>query len=413
MSKQATVKINDAFFGALNYDGRYLVLYGGAGSGKSYFAAQRALLSLLASDVRILVVRKVARTCRFSTWQLLNDIVDEWEIRDLFETNKTEMSLTSRRTGAMLMHLGLDDREKLKSIAGVSVVWIEEATELDSRDFHQLDLRLRGEGGRKQIVLTFNPIDQRHWLRLWMDSKPDGLHVVHTTHVDNKYVGDEYATILSSLPEELRRVYELGLWGTDIRGLIYPDWETTKTFPHAVATKNGKTVEKWVPEKIDDEVYGLDFGYNNPTALVRVGIADNDRTYVDELIYESHLTNADLIERMKALGVRKRQPMFCDHAEPQRIEELRRAGFNAKPANKDVSAGIDSVKRRSLIVTSNSVNLMLELRAYRWDEYRGSEDLKDVPIKLKDHACDALRYAVHSRWGVRKRTAFGAATITH
>ena len=161
---QEEIEVNETYFPYFQNKDRYLVLYGSAGSGKSVFAAQKLVARAVGEKGhRFLVVRKVANTLRSSTYQLIIDTIDSYGIRNEFEINKTEMRFTHKLTGNEILMGGLDDVEKLKSIAGVTGVWIEEATELTSDDFDQIDLRLRGETlNYKQILLSFNPIDERH-----------------------------------------------------------------------------------------------------------------------------------------------------------------------------------------------------------------------------------------------------------
>ena len=139
-----------------------------------------------------------------------------------------------------------------------------------------------------------------------------------------------------------------------------------------------------------ENIYGLDFGFNNPSALTECYVHDGV-PYIKELIYESHLTNSDLIERMKGFGI-KNQPIYCDAAEPQRIEELRKAGFNALPADKSVKDGIDYLKRFRLTLDPDSPNILSEIRGY---SYRKKGDqVIDEPVKFRDHALDSARYCL-------------------
>ncbi len=151
------------------------------------------------------------------------------------------------------------------------------------------------------------------------------------------------------------------------------------------------------PTKFVKYVYGLDFGYSVPTALIKVGFKDN-QTYAHEMLYETRLTTSDLIEKMKALDIRKSDEIFCDAAEPKTIEELVRAGYNAKPAEKDVYAGIQKVKSQPLIVTPESTNLIKEIRSYKWKTDKdGKVHPDESPVKMWDHGCDAMRYAIFTK----------------
>jgi phage terminase large subunit len=197
---------------------RYLVLYGGAGSGKSVAAAQKIIIRMLEEKGhKFLVVRKVANTLRNSVFSLLRGTVADWGLSELFKINKSDMDITCRN-GNQIIFAGLDDVEKLKSIHGITGMWLEEASEMLQEDFQQLDLRLRGQTRNyKQIIISFNPISITHWLKIvFFDSKKPNSTVVHTTYRDNMFIDDEYKATLESLKEQdpyYYTVYALGEWG--------------------------------------------------------------------------------------------------------------------------------------------------------------------------------------------------------
>ena len=170
-----SLTINDVYLPYLTDQSRYLILWGGAGSGKSVFAAQKSLLRLTTEPGhRILLVRKVARTLKESVFGLVKAIASDAGIYNEFDINNSEKTMIHKPTGNEVISAGLDDPEKLKSIHGITSVWIEEATELTEDDFDQIDLRLRGKtDSYKQIILSFNPIHENHWLKKrFVDNAP-------------------------------------------------------------------------------------------------------------------------------------------------------------------------------------------------------------------------------------------------
>jgi len=221
LTEQATISVNDAFYPLLTDENRYEVLFGGSGSGKSVFASQKIVIRTVGEEKhRFLCIRKVANTLRSSVYQILIDCITDLGLRSEFEINKTEMRFTHIPTGNEILLAGLDDVEKLKSIAGVTSIWIEEATELLEGDFDQVDLRLRGETANyKQIILTFNPIDENHWLKKrFFDNKPENCTTLKTTFKDNHFIDDEYRIVLeqkASVSPNLYRIYYLGEWGKE------------------------------------------------------------------------------------------------------------------------------------------------------------------------------------------------------
>ena len=96
---------------------------------------------------------------------------------------------------------------------------------------------------------------------------------------------------------------------------------------------------------------------------------------------------------MREKGISKNDYIFCDNAASERIEELKRAGYNVKTSNKEVLAGIDFVKSKTLYIHKNSLNLINEIETYRWKE-DGAGGVIDEPVKKNDHALDAMRYAI-------------------
>ncbi|MDY2585008.1 PBSX family phage terminase large subunit [Helicobacter sp.] len=158
--------VNKIYYPLLTNTSRYLVLYGGAGSGKSKFAGQKVLVQCLLAKHKILVVRKVANTLRNSCFSLLCGYIAEWGLQGYFKINKSDMQILCLFNGSSILFKGMDDSEKIKSIDGITSIWIEEASELSLEDFTQLDLRLRGiTKVHKQIILTFNPVSAEHWLK--------------------------------------------------------------------------------------------------------------------------------------------------------------------------------------------------------------------------------------------------------
>lgn len=210
--------VNDKFYPLLVNKNRYLVLVGGGGSGKSVFAAQKVIYRTLAEDKhRILVVRKVAKTLRESCFILIRQIISDWGLSQLFNVNKTDMKITCIN-GNEILFAGLDDVEKLKSIANITSIWIEEASELEPEDFRQLDIRLRGKTKHyKQIVLSFNPVSITHWLKAeFFDKQRLNTTTMHSTYKDNKFLDDEAKAVLEAFKDTdpyYYMVYCCGEWG--------------------------------------------------------------------------------------------------------------------------------------------------------------------------------------------------------
>lgn len=213
---------NEKYLELLHCDKRYIVLYGGAGSGKSVFAVQRFLVRMMSvKPCNLLVVRAVAATHRDSTYALFKQLVGSWGLGRLFLFQDSAMRVRCVKSGNTAVFRGLDDVEKLKSITfpsgGLTDIWIEEASEITEADFNQLDLRLRDKAGTSQIVLSFNPISALHWLkRRFFDAPPKNAAVLKTTYRDNRFLKEDYKALLEGYRETdpyYYSVYCLGQWG--------------------------------------------------------------------------------------------------------------------------------------------------------------------------------------------------------
>jgi phage terminase large subunit len=388
---------NDRFYSLYWNKNRFLVLYGGAGSGKSEFAAAKHVLRCLTEPGhRFLFVRKVAKTIRNSMFQLVQDVIARWGMDSLFTARYSTLGFECVN-GSEIVSAGLDDVEKLKSIVGITGVWIEETTELEAKDLQQLLLRIRGVAPfYKQIILTFNPIVITHWLReyFFANPKPDS-HIMHSTFRDNKFLDPEYIQTLANLAKQdagLYTIYGKGEWGV-LQSLLF----------------NPPTIipESEYPKTFDDEICGLDFGFANEMALLWMGLKDcnpqtgQGKVYHRELLYKSGVTTARLIHLLPGLLPNLHIPIYCDSAEPDRVVELQAAGFNAVDAAKgpgSVITSIDFVRGFTHHTHPGNINLNREFVSYKRREDKDGR-IYEEPVKVFDHLMSALRYGLYTHLG--------------
>jgi len=371
---------NPVYIPYLDNDSRFLHLWGGAGSGKSVFAVQKIIIRLLEeANHKFLVARKTFRSHRHSTFALFLSMINQYGLTDEFKFNQSDLTITNRKNGNQVIFYGVDDVEKLKSITDITNIWIEEATELYNNDIRQINLRLRGETKYyKQIILTYNPIDEYHFINNDFHKKQRmDTTLLKTTYLDNIFIDEQYKEQLMNLQNEdptYYKIYSLGEWAT-FKGLIYSNW----------------CVDIVEPSHYEDICFGLDLGYtNDPTALIKIGKIGND-LYLKKYVYQTHLLNPELIQIMKGQDI-GRSPIYSD-IDNELIDELRRAGFNVYQANKDVQSGIDFTKRYRLHIV-DSPEIESELKTYKWKEDKTSGSLKNEPVKFRDHGCDGFRYGI-------------------
>jgi phage terminase large subunit len=405
------LQMNRAYKPAKEAKERYRVLYGGAGSGKSYFVGQETILNMLADGgYSYLVVRKTGKSIRNSVFQLLMMMIEEYDLGSLFIANKTDMSIFCI-TGARLVTSGLDDTEKLKSIYGINRIWVEEANEISETDQKDLDLRMRGINRLGyQMTMTFNPISELHWLkRKYFDVPQPNVFVLKTTYKDNKYLDEAYRTRLEELINEdyqYYRIYALGEWGS-LGNLIFTNWQVCDM------TQMVDLGDRKVPMKstFDNYYNGLDFGYSSdPLAFERVHLDPKNKViYVTDELYQRELQNDETAKILKPLV--QRETVTCDSAEPKSIADLRREDINAKGAKKgkdSVSHGIQFIKGYKVMVSPTCIGLIRELGGYKWREDKDGNILSS-PIEFNNHGIDALRYALepamlhaNDQWGWQK-----------
>ena len=325
----------------------------------------------------MLITMKTRPALKKAAWLLMNDLIKKYDLPGCVP-NKSDLTLTVGNN--QMFFVPLDDPEKLKSFEKINYIWGEEFTENTWDDFLQLGLRCRGENknGKNQLYFSFNPVDELSFLKAITDNPPDNTAVQHSTYKDNPFLDADNREYIESLKTQdltYWKIYGQGTWASP-ENIIYKNWDIVDEFPEC-----------------DKVGYGLDFGFNNATALVKIGERDQE-IYIDETLYESGLTNTDLITRMNDLIKNKNDEIIADCAEPQRIEEIDNAGYNVFPCIKgkgSVKIGIDRVKRKKLHITKRSVNIIKEIKGYKWKEDRHGHVL-DEPVPFRDHSMDAIRY---------------------
>jgi phage terminase large subunit len=356
---------------------RIILNQGGTGSSKSYSLAQMfASMMIREQNARITICRKTFPSLRATAMHDFFEVIrnmgayrEEWH-------NRSENIYHYAPSGTDVDFISVDEPMKVRSRRR-DFLWINEANELKREDFEQLNMRTN-----KMIWMDYNPSDLFHWIYDEIEPRPDCALIV-STYKDNPFLPAELIKEIENYrnkDQNYWRVYGLGQKGA-AETLIYKHWTLGDRFEN--------------PDKI---FYGLDFGFNNPTGLVRVEDKDQDR-YAEEVLYERYLTNRDLIGRLTKLSedkvIEPDATIYADNAEPARIEEIRQAGFNIVACTKgEVKDGIDNIKSHKLIICRGSVNLQKEARSYSWKE-KGGKPMEES-VKENDHLLDALRYAIIS-----------------
>lgn len=386
------VKVQLASYKAYSKGARVILNQGGTRSSKTYGVTKLNIGIALKEKVQISITSLSLPHLKKGAMKDWKEIMNNYNLYDQNAHRRTDRAY-DYPSGSYIEFFSVDDSLKVRG-PGRDILFVNELNLIAFEIFIQLLLRTR-----KCVFGDYNPADEFHWIYdellaefvyqdgdiAWYRRKgkksnePPDVAFIKSTYLDNPFLPHEQVKEIENLKnvdENFWRIYGEGERGHS-EGVIYTHW----------APYSG--------DKAGNVAYGLDFGYNNPTALVKVTELDKD-LYAEEKIFQSHLTNSDLIPMIKQI-VKPYDPIYCDNAEPNRIEELKRSGIKAMPANKDVKLGIDFIKSRKLYVNSQSVNMLKEVKSYKYmDQGKRKGNEPETPLKLNDHAMDALRYAAIS-----------------
>ena len=385
-------------------DVRYVHAYGGRNSGKSFGVSQLLTKRGLENTERkILVMRKYATSLRLSVWSRIKLAIDEAIGLQYCQINKSNFEIFLP-TGSQFFFLGADDPQKLKSLEGITDIWMEEANEFDEIDFDTLNAGLRANVNPQcQIWFSYNPIPvipgSMHWLQeafLQVEHKlgeiaiHDRAAIFRSWYKNNAFCPKVVREIIEGYKTsnpELYRMWGLGEF-TTLEGVVLSgNWDIVESVPKAIPLLG----------------YGLDFGFaNDPAAIIKAWKKKNE-LWLQEVLYETGLTNPELSLRMQEEGIRKaHDEIIGDNAEPKSIKELRNLGWLVLPCKKGADykrAAAQFLRGLKIHIIQGSTNLVKEVATWSW---KRDKQRKILPIVAdgNDHLVDATIYRTY-RGGVR------------
>ena len=378
-SRKETIECNTQFYQTVNSDKRIIVHQGGSRSGKTYAICQYLIYLLTTREKRLVITiaRKTLPALKGSVYRDFMEIADKVGITYFAEINKAEM--TFKYKNHLVEFISLDNEMKVRGRKRTHC-FLNEANEFFLEDFNQLSLRTT-----EKMILDFNPSDVIHWIYSDICTRDD-CDTYITTFEDNAFIDPEIKKEILRMKErdaDRWRVYGLGERATFKEGQIFDNW-------------------KWIDynefiDKDSSEVsYGLDWGYSNDeTSIVEVR-RKNDRLYVHELLYKKGLTNQDIFNEIKNLGLEE-ELFICDSAEPKSLEDMKRLGLYCKPSIKgagSVMNGIQIIKEYDVFASKQSKNLLQEYQYYIWESNKDGQTINKIKQNGMDHLMDAFRYAV-------------------
>lgn len=356
-------------------DKRITIHQGGTRSAKTYNILIWYIHKLLQEENKTLtIVRKTMPSVVKTVFKDFVEICNNLNIYEPKCLNKKDWVYTIGNN--TVQFVGLDDPQKIRG-AKRNYLFINEANELTYEDFFQLNIRTT-----EKIVLDYNPSDEFHWIYEQIITREDA-DFYKTTYKDNPFLEKSLVAEIERLKEvdlNYWRVYGLGERGFS-KSQIFNTWYQIEDIYNNTGQRSF--------------IYGLDLGYNDPTTLIQTRIHENN-IYAKELLYRTMMTTKEIIEECKTLINKRNSPIYIDNSRPEVIEEMRRAGLNAKPSFKgknSIKDGIDLIKSRKLYITKDSINLNKELKMYKWKEDI-NHNPTDIPVDVNNHCIDALRYSL-------------------
>lgn len=382
------------------FKGRYCVCKGGRGSKKSKTAALWHIVNMMKyPEANTLVIRKTERTLKDSAYSDLKWAIHRLGVDGFWKCTLNPLEIIYIPTGQKILFRGFDDPLKLTSITVDKGVlcwcWMEECYEITKEeDFDMLNESIRGEvpdGLFKRFTITFNPWNDRHWLKKRFFDTPNDNNklAMTTTYQCNEWLDDNDRRLFDEMKiknPKRWRVAACGEWGV-VDGVVYDNWEEKEFDVNEVASRAGVK-----------SAFGLDWGFVNDPSALFCGLVDVNKKeiYVFDEMYGKAMSNEKIAETIKNMGYAKER-ITADSAEPKSIDRLYTLGISRiKPARKgkdSISHGIDYIQDFKIIIHPKCVNFLTEINNYQWDTDKFGSKL-NKPIDDFNHLMDAMRYAL-------------------
>lgn len=367
------IQTTRVFQDLITTDKRVCVFQGSSRASKTYNILIYWVYRLLQEDHKVLsIVRKTLPALKGSVLRDLKEILINFGV---YEPNKWHTVDGYFQLGTNIIEFfSVDDETKLRGRKR-DYLFINEATEVTYDEYIQLVLRTSD-----RIVLDLNPSLWKSWI-YDLENEPDCFYTI-VTYKDNPFLQQSLIDEIEKLKtrdQNLWRVFGEGKKGIPTRVVF-----------------NHQQYYNELPQSAKLLGYGIDVGFNDPNTLVRI-YKDGDSIFCEELLYLRNTTISDFIYKIKDLGINLTDDFIVDSAAPQAIQEMSRAGINAKPVKKDtILSGIDQIKRSNFFVNENSKNLIDELNSYVWKNDKNGNNL-DEPEDRNNHIIDAIRYVLQMK----------------
>lgn len=412
IDKKVNPRFEDFIF---NWDYKTYLLVGGYGSSKSYNTALKLVLKCLSEVRKVLVVREVYESLRESCYDLLREIIYDLGLtrkQVIIYKNPIQIDFCN---GSKIIFKGMDKPEKLKSINDVSIVWLEEASEVKYEGYKELLGRLRHPTKSLHIFLTLNPVGIENWVYRHFFKRLDeqgqevtvlddellyeqhtivhnGVYYHHSLCTDNLFLPQSYMDELESMKDydpDLYRVAKLGRFGVNGRRVL-PQFTVDTDIAHILSTINH------IPSQF--HFCGMDFGFEESyNAVIQCAVDDKEKVlYIYNEYYKNHMTDDKTAKDLKALGLDK-VLITADCAEPKAIQYYNQEGFRMRPCTKYTRSRLENTRKvkrfKKIICSGECINTIRELQTLTYAKDKKGNMIDDE-FNIDPHTFSAIWYAL-------------------
>lgn len=440
MHDAKTKAVAPAYFEFMfDWDYKTYLSVGGYGSGKSYHIALKIILKLLGEKRKALVVREVFDTIQDSCYDLLSEILDDLGLmtEDAAEWRRNPKLVLCQRSplrikfhnGSTIIFKGMDKPEKIKSINGVSIVWIEECSEVKYAGYKELIGRLRTPNLSIHFLLSCNPVGKENWVYRHFFKRPknDGseeivlddeelyerkvmvkgnTYYMHSLPEDNIFLPREYLRTLDEIKdydEDLWRVARKGRFGVN----------GTRVLPQVIVATSPKMFKRSIEELGDEAKYfGFDFGFEESyNAVVSMAVdTAHSILYIYDEIYINHTTDDKMAELPEMQGLKKRlesynarglnKQIIADNEDPKAIQYYRQVGFSIRACrNKFAGSRLSNTRKikrfHKIVISPKCKNTIRELRDLTYAKDRQGNAIYDS-FNIDPHTFSAIWYGLET-----------------
>ncbi|EID42868.1 PBSX family phage terminase large subunit [Parageobacillus thermoglucosidasius] len=407
IEKEVNPHFEDFLF---DWNHKFYFLVGGYGSGKSYHIALKLILKLLSEKRTALVVREVYDTHRNSTYSLLEEIVHDLGLENIIECLTSPMQIRFPN-GSKIIFKGMDKPAKLKSIHNVSIIWVEECSEVKYEGFKELLGRLRHPTLKLHMILSTNPVSKNNWTyrhffkdeqnkRLILDDEElyekrtiitNDTYYHHSTADDNLFLPESYIAQLEELKDydpDLYRIARKGHFG--VNGVrVFPQFEVA---PHDKVMEAISNIRKPIKR------VGMDFGFvDSYNAVIRLAVdPDKKYLYIYWEYYKNQMTDDETAEEISEFK-ETQELIKADSAEPKTIRYYRKQGFNMVGALKFPGSRLQYTKKikrfKKIICSDRCTNTVFELKDLTYAKDKNGNIIEDE-FNIDPHTLSAIWYAL-------------------